>query len=105
MLHTVRKLRVYVDTSVIGGCLDGGTREMPLSERSTGVSPVEDVRLGAGSAFFRGQDARAPLFRGCLDDEFEEDSRRVIEAAKMGRITLLSGPIVARELGLAPRRC
>ena len=39
---------------------------MRLSEWSTGVWPVEDVRLGAESGFFRGQDARAPLFRGCL---------------------------------------
>ena len=39
---------------------------MRLYERSTGGSPVEDVRLGAESGLFCGQDARAPLFRVCL---------------------------------------
>jgi len=46
--------------------LSRGTREMRLVEYSTDVSRVENVRLSAGSGFFRGQDARAPLFRGCL---------------------------------------
>ena len=42
---------------------------MRLFERNTGVSPVKDVCVGAEGDFFRGQDARAPLFRGCLVPE------------------------------------
>jgi len=44
----------------------GGTREMRSYECNTGVSPVENVPWSVWSGFFRGQDARAPLFRGCL---------------------------------------
>lgn len=53
----MRTMRVYVDTSVIGGC---------------------------------------------LDDEFEEDSWRLIEAAKAGRIVLLVSAIVFGELDSSP---
>jgi predicted nucleic acid-binding protein len=55
----VKPLRVYVDTSVIGGC---------------------------------------------FDEEFAEDSRRLLAAAAEGRIVLLLGPVVLRELASAPRQ-
>jgi len=51
------RLRVYVDTSVIGGC---------------------------------------------LDDEFAEDSLRLIESARLGALSLLVSDVVLRELNDAP---
>ncbi len=54
----MRPLRVYVDTSVIGGC---------------------------------------------LEDEFAEDSARLIAAARVGHIVLLVSDIVIAELADGPR--
>jgi len=54
----MKPLRVYVDTSVIGGC---------------------------------------------LDEEFAEDSLRLLEAAKQGRLVLLVSATVLKELAMAPR--
>jgi len=59
MEHTVRPLRVYVDTSVIGGC---------------------------------------------FDEEFKEDSLRLMHSVRNGEVILLISAVVARELGPAPRR-
>jgi predicted nucleic acid-binding protein len=53
----MKRLRVYVDTSVVGGC---------------------------------------------FDDEFAHDSNRLIEAARLGRLTLLVSVVVANELAGAP---
>lgn len=39
---------------------------------------------------------------GCLDDEFAEDSCRLVEAARSGRITLLVSAILTRELSSGP---
>lgn len=54
---TDKPLRVYVDTSVVGGC---------------------------------------------LDEEFAQDSRRLFDAAREGRLVLLVSAVVARELESAP---
>ena len=53
----MKRLRVYVDTSVIGGC---------------------------------------------LDDEFAEDSNRLMDAVRQGRLTLLVSAVVSDELADAP---
>ena len=74
---------------------------MRLFECSTGVWPVDDVRLGAESDFFRGQDARAPLFRGCLPvPVFRELSALQGRAKGSIRQTSLSG---AGRFGLLNR--
>jgi predicted nucleic acid-binding protein len=39
---------------------------------------------------------------GCCDEEFEDDSRRVIELARAGRLTLLLSDVVIAELAGAP---
>ncbi len=39
---------------------------------------------------------------GCLDDEFAEDSLRLFEAARWGRLVLLVSAVVSRELASAP---
>jgi hypothetical protein len=39
---------------------------------------------------------------GCLDEEFAEDSLRVLEAARLGRLVLLVSAGVLRELASAP---
>ncbi len=41
---------------------------------------------------------------GCYDTEFEEDSRRFIEAVKDGKIMLLMSDVVLEEIGGAPER-
>ena len=53
----MKPLRVYVDTSVIGGC---------------------------------------------LDEQFREESCRLLDAARAGRLTLLVSAVVGRELASAP---
>jgi hypothetical protein len=39
---------------------------------------------------------------GCQDDEFAEDSLRLSEAARYGRLVLLISAVVTRELASAP---
>ena len=39
---------------------------------------------------------------GCLDEEFADESLRLIESAKRGRLVLLVSAILAGELGPAP---
>jgi len=39
---------------------------------------------------------------GCLDEEFAEDSLRLFEAARWGRLVLLVSAVVSRELSAAP---
>jgi predicted nucleic acid-binding protein len=55
----MKPLRIYCDTSVIGGCFDAG---------------------------------------------FEQDSRRLVEAVRNGRLVLLLSDVVLAELGDAPAR-
>ena len=42
------------------------------------------------------------VFGGCFDEEFREDSQRLIEALRFGRMTLLLSEVVLAELRRAP---
>lgn len=44
------------------------------------------------------------IFGGCFDEEFAEDSLRLIEAVRFGRFTVLVTDIVVEELADAPER-
>ena len=44
------------------------------------------------------------VFGGCLDEEFKEDSRRLVEAVRRGRLVALLTDIVIEELREAPRK-
>ena len=46
----------------------------------------------------------ASVYGGCFDAPFREDSMRVIDAVRRGRLEILASEIVLAELGDAPKR-
>ena len=46
--------------------------------------------------------ADTSVIGGCLDPEFAEDSRRLLDLAKQGKILLLASDILIAELASAP---
>ena len=48
--------------------------------------------------------ADTSVFGGCLDEEFALDSRRFLKSVRNGRLILLMGEVIIRELDAAPEQ-